>query len=437
MAPDERDRSFDKALARHLRSAAPAEQGSACPDPETLAAYHERSLLPEQLNSLKEHLVGCANCQAVLAHLETTDEIPLQAVEENQLFAQTVSAARAVPNISRRLLLLRGPRWQWLAPAGAIAAGLLVWVGLHENHPSRVPTLPKNENEVAQNRAPAAPIPSIATGALESSSPAKRAAALGRPQSRIRQYAEGKQSGTGVGSAKPSERELQPRKDEQSETATDQLSVANRADLDAKNLPDTLQKKAEAQSQTVIVTTGAAPVQNTPAQNSYNYAPQKVPGPGPLNQAEAPKKAKETATPPPAPAPPPAQPGVVGGIASGYNDSTALEVARGRINPRLIAPPGSRVLWRTGRSGLIELSKDGGSSWSRQTSGVLTDLLTGSASSDQLCWIVGRVGTILLTADGGAHWKVVPSPLAEDLEGVRASDALHATIWNSCDTQSF
>src|SRR5258707_11511933 len=103
MAPDERDRSFDKALARHLGSAAPAgqaaeipgafaSQGGACPDPETLAAYHERSLLPEQLNSLKEHLVTCANCRTVLAHLETTDQIPLQAAQEGQVFAQTASA---------------------------------------------------------------------------------------------------------------------------------------------------------------------------------------------------------------------------------------------------------------------------------------------------------------------------------------------------------
>src|SRR5260370_41286261 len=94
MASDERDRSFDKALARHLRSTAPAgesakisgelaSQGGACPDPETLAAYHERSLLPEQLNSLKEHLVACPNCQTVLAHLEQTDQLPLHAADED------------------------------------------------------------------------------------------------------------------------------------------------------------------------------------------------------------------------------------------------------------------------------------------------------------------------------------------------------------------
>ena len=59
MAPDERDRSFDKALVRHLRAESSLQDsanspsrgfGAAgeCPDPETLAAYHERSLLPEE-----------------------------------------------------------------------------------------------------------------------------------------------------------------------------------------------------------------------------------------------------------------------------------------------------------------------------------------------------------------------------------------------------
>jgi photosystem II stability/assembly factor-like uncharacterized protein len=106
-------------------------------------------------------------------------------------------------------------------------------------------------------------------------------------------------------------------------------------------------------------------------------------------------------------------------------------------NPHLIAPPGSNVLWRAGRSGLIELSKDGGSSWSRQTSGVLADLLTGSAPSDRVCWIVGRVGAIILTTDGGAHWKLISSPLSEDLSGIHATDALHATISNARNTKSF
>jgi photosystem II stability/assembly factor-like uncharacterized protein len=106
-------------------------------------------------------------------------------------------------------------------------------------------------------------------------------------------------------------------------------------------------------------------------------------------------------------------------------------------NPRLISAPDASFIWRAGRAGLLEFSSDGGSSWSRQTSGVLVDLLAGSAPSDQVCWIVGRVGAILLTTDGGAHWKTVTPPISEDLGGIRASDALHASIWNAKNTKTF
>src|SRR5216684_6730624 len=112
MAPDERDRSFDKALARHLRSAAPpageaarlpavpASQGAVCPDLETLAAYHERSLLPEELNSWKEHIVGCAHCQMILAQLQSTDQIPLEAADKEEALAMKESvAAMAAQNL--------------------------------------------------------------------------------------------------------------------------------------------------------------------------------------------------------------------------------------------------------------------------------------------------------------------------------------------------
>src|SRR5690242_13634531 len=102
MAPEERDRIFDQALARHLRadrsspdsmnpSSREPARASECPGSETLAAYHERSLLPEEMNSWKEHIVGCSNCQAILSHLEATDEIPLQAAVENRVSAQEES----------------------------------------------------------------------------------------------------------------------------------------------------------------------------------------------------------------------------------------------------------------------------------------------------------------------------------------------------------
>ncbi len=474
MAPDERDRSFDKALARHLRSMAPAGQaaempgelalqGGACPDPETLAAYHERSLLPEQLNSLKEHLVACANCQAVLAHVETTDEIPLQAAEENQVSAQAASTPvisassqihtrveKALPLKSRRARLLKGARWQWLAPAGAIAAGLLVWIALHENQPLPRPALPENENKVAQNREPAAPLPSVSTGAPRSSAPAKAATVLARPRlpvpqsvdSRGRSVSEaGKQNGMGAAAGRSlddNDKELNARKDDKRETATGLLADTNQRDLDSKNLPLTARQTVEVQSQAPAIQEESTQPQNLQTQiQSNNSVSQNLPGPSRSAKAEPLKKDTRKIMPAPAaaPAPPPPKPAAGGDAAASYSTSESLVVAGMISNPRLISPPGSRLIWRVGRSGLIEFSKDGGSSWSRQTSGVLTDLLTGAAPSDQVCWIVGGAGTILLTTDGGTHWKVIPSPLAEDLSGVRASDALHATIWNAPSTK--
>ncbi len=470
MAPDERDRSFDKALARHMRSAvrageaarlpeASASQSGACPDSETLAAYHERSLLPEQLNSLKEHIVGCANCQTVLAHLETTDEISLQAFEQEEVVAKgaaPVPAARnfeafpasaapsqshraaevATPKRSRRALLLRGARWQWLAPAGALAAGLLVWIALHENQPLPLPS-PK-QVQVASNQAPPPPAPSVSAATREVSPPPR--AALSKPSSAGDEFAAANTRGAAdatksrekqdyraqVSPSQPlAEEESRLRKDAERLASHDLIRGGEQLDRDAKTVTGARQENAEAQLQTQAA--------NVQLQNQSNANVPKVAGPAPLGQMEA-KKMKSA---PAAPAPPPAQAGGVGGVVSSYSDSASLEVARAISNPRLISPPGSSFLWRTGRSGLIEHSKNGGSSWSRQTSGVLADLLTGSAPSDQVCWIVGRIGAILLTTDGGTHWKVIQSPLAEDLGGVRASDAQHATIWNARATKSF
>jgi hypothetical protein len=478
MAPDERDRMFDKALARHLRSAAPvgeapgisgvsASQTGACPDPETLAAYHERSVLPEQLNSLKEHIVGCANCQTVLAHLEMTDEIPLQVAEEEQVVAQTVavpaaavpspsqsSSPAALPIKSRRARLLRGARWQWLAPAGAIAAGLLVWIALHENRPLTPSSLIQSETKMAKNQAPPPPIPSGSLPVPQSSAPEKPSVALTRPESFSNEptIANGRvasdvtkqtQTLSGAAGARSADsladEELRARKNRERDSSVAQLSAANRADLDAKDLRDALRKKENAQAQVGKVQAEVAELQNSQIQNqNNNYVSPKVPGPGPLNQMESSRKVKSATAAAPAPAAPSPQPGeAVGGVASSYANSSSMKVARAVSNPRLISPPGSNLLWRAGRSGLIEFSKDGGSSWSRQTSGVLAELLTGSAPSDQVCWIAGRVGTILLTIDGGAHWRVLASPLTEDLGGIRAMDALHATIWNARGTKSF
>jgi len=461
MAPDERDRSFDKALARHLRadsflqdsaSPSPRDFGRAgkCPGPETLAAYHERSLLPEEMNPWKEHIVGCANCQTILSHLEATDAIPLQTWDETKILVReesvhqvTASSQRhpsSLPKQSRRARILRGARWQWLAPAGALAASLLVWIALHEKQPLAPPNL--KEIQIATKQAPPPP-PRSVSGLAQETSPSPDAGRV-KPQSAADEFASPRARAS-KGAAKSDNKQEYPaqvsppkslvdkekerdlRKDAGRAGSVDLLRAQEQLDRDSKAADNARQESAEVQLQAQA---SNAQLQN---QSGANANAPKTPGPAPLSQMEA-KKMKAV---PAAPAVPSPQAGAAGGIASSYNDSASLQVARAIANPRLISPPGSKVIWRVGRSGLIEFSKDGGSSWSHQTSGVLVDLLTGSAPSDQVCWIVGRSGAILLTTDAGAHWKVVQSPLAEDLGGVRVSDALHATIWNARATKSF
>jgi len=151
MSHDERERKFEQALARHLRRDAGGarNEGDACLDAATLAAFHEGMLSSEETDAAKEHIGDCSRCQEVLRQLGATDEISLQVEAENDLkmrealptgvihadgaaiqrpglrMTAPASASKAPQDISRG----RGFRAvRWAAPAGAIAAGLLVLV---------------------------------------------------------------------------------------------------------------------------------------------------------------------------------------------------------------------------------------------------------------------------------------------------------------------
>lgn len=463
MAPEEHDRHFDKALSRHLRAAAssggpadlsagPAPQSASCLDPETLAAYHERSLLPEEMDSCKEHIVACAYCQAILAQLEVTDSIPLPA-EEGVLVTQAPKAAVAAektprpapavlpqkPRASRPAI---GARWRWLAPAGALAAGLLVWVAWHENQQAHL--LEHKEVEMAKAPEPSTPAPAATRQATKSTSSDQLGDLSSKDQGTVGGAAPGKIAAEArnlkhferldsrtraVPPRLPTNKKVgESREPERDQTALDSLMATN----GARNQPSSEAQTgvAGAASQTVEVQTQAA---NVPVQSQLNTP--NVPGPAPLGQVEAAKKAKPA---PPAIVHRAAVPSAAApsAPATTFSDSASVQLV-GSPNLPLIAAPGTNLLWRAGRAGLIEFSSDKGASWSHQTSGVLVDLTAGSAPSARICWIVGRAGTILLTADSGAHWSVIYSPLDEDLGGVRASDALHATVWNLRGTKTF
>lgn len=471
MAPDDRDRNFEKALARHLRPGLPSAQPNAsvkarnesCPDSETLAAYHERGLSLQELNSWKQHIASCERCQLVLAHLEATEDIPLGVEAEDNVvamspavFAQTSAPVRS-PAVQDASSLLASPRgilqkaavpaaapkatprptqWRWLVPVGALAAGLLVWVALHESQPPRLSTPPATQPAVeeAQNRQAAPPPQPVLTAP----------------------------------SAKADKDERARVADEAAATRADANKVApqKQKQLDQQNAPApsshaelSLRKKENRESaQQVVVTAEAqatdqlkAPAAETSGQRDNEkqvQAQQNAPAPSPPAFVST-----EASAAPAAPAPERGQTkvesksGVVGGavssnaeiadnkISSNLQSLRPMRLAKARSS-RLISAPEDKLLWLVGPGGLIKVSSDKGATWKQQPSGVTTDLLAGSAPADQVCWVVGTSGTILRTTDGGAHWFKQNSPLTSDWFSISATDALHARISSAPDPQS-
>ena len=455
----EEDKKFDAVLGGFLVND-PRVRGEHlhCPESDVLAAYHERSLLPEEMNSWKEHIVGCERCQAILAELEATDSIPLHVSQKEEIVltaaampaavaGQASKAATAnVPEKPRVTPISRGVRWQWLAPAGAVAAGLLVWIAWQENRTPQEKT--PVEVTTAKMQPPATPPPTVTRddrqsasmdevgrlskdqGAVSGAVPAKPA-----PEAKsLKQFEKSVSRGRVARSEPQADKEAGARAD----AALDSLSATDRT----QNQPaqDAKAGVAGGLSQAVEVQTltANAQLQNQQAQqNQLNE--QKTSGPNPSRHLAETKKSKvespplgyRAATAQPAAPPPP-----VPAPAAAFNQDASLRLA-GAISPHLIPSPSRKILWRAGHAGMIEFSSDAGASWSRQTSNVLVDLTAGSAPSEKVCWIVGRAGTILLTGDAGAHWATIHSPLDEDLGGVRATDALHATIWNLANAKVF
>jgi hypothetical protein len=399
------------------------------------------------MNSAKEHILSCAYCQAILAHLETTDSIALPASEKQEVLVMTPAPA-TLPRKPRASRISYGVRWRWLAPAGAVAAGLLVWVAWHENRPPKLPAA--DEIKMAKAQESSTPLPAdtrqappspssdeldavarnrgvggSGTGGIASSKTLEEAGKL-KQQDKFDSLAR-------AVPAKPfADKEAELRKDAVRDSSVAAVRAENQTDLDAKNAvgvaAGATQEKAEMQNQAANI------------QTQNQMITPKVPGPGPLSQVEPSKKAKAAppareyraaaAAPESVPAPPPAP--------AAFNGETAsMDLTTAMPNSHLVAVPGTKLIWRAGRAGVIEFSSDSGASWSRQVSGVLVDLTTGSAPSDKICWIVGRVGAIVRTTDGGEHWSVIHPPVVEDLALVHAVDPLHATVWTAHNLQAF
>lgn len=483
MGHEDREKKFEQALARHLRrddAGARHEADAnadvrdeieatvACPDAATLAAFHEGMLSSTEMDAAKEHVASCLQCQHVLLQLKATDEIPLEVEAENVLAMRELvlptgvsdvhHAARHTPGMSmtapasamktpKDISRRRGFKTlRWAAPAGAIAAGLLIWFVARDHKQ----TLSHFENvQVAQdqpsNERLAAPRPLPASPAPEAVTKSKQLNELRKDGSRVKQPAE--ESGA-----------LRAPKSSPAAIANEVGAVASQASpranapqrpansRDYSSLEATENKPPEISArQADVSVTAVAPVESAPA------ASVKTRGAAGEPRAQS---AASMATPPAAPN------GASSNAAKQKSDanhtdsvttmvdeqaaltteqiastdklqSRSLVLIGKAVDAKKILAPGGTMLWRVGAAGRIEQSVDSGVTWVPQNSGVKVELLAGSAPSEAVCWIVGRSGTILRTTDGGGHWNKVFSPMGGDVAGVRAVDAMTAEIFDA------
>jgi hypothetical protein len=457
MPTDDREQQFERALARRLGDASPDSQ---CPDAETLAAYHERTLPLDQMALWKEHIAGCARCQETLALVERSEDVQTEFVHAEEWKDEGVLAGKfealasaapmaaaasrmaspaAMPAVEPERLpaVRRRPPWRWIVPLGTLAACVIVWIGVREIRTQRqnqvlvaqsvrrqenLPPLspptaaPRNEtkDQLKNERAPA-PAPDNSVRDREQAAPATA----------VPKTAPGVGQGAGVvGGA---------------------LSSS-----DDSTIPSAEKKRAATAGRAAFGLRTPAPTDTatSKAADEKTAAPPAPPAAAASNpSATAPaaaQKEKELAPPPASAESVTVQSQAVEVSRSapssqlemrGYTELNLLAVAA--ADHSYIVAPDKKSAWHVGEAGKIERSTDHGKTWKTQQSGVTVDLTAGSATSDKICWVVGKSGTILLSTDGGKHWKQILSPIDGDLGGIHATDALHASVWDVANRTSY
>ena len=460
MGTEEREKLFERAVARQLRG---ESAGAACLDAEMIAALHEGRLSEREMKVAREHMANCTRCASVLAELRATDEVVLNGEEnsfrEKKLTVSGVSELRVETfgvKTPRDISSWRGrKRWTWAAPAGAIAAGLIVWVTMHEVRqetaaPARsgarvememreaAPSAEEQERSKAAERNDAG----VESSARQSRGGAAgdtrsnkyrdenlRAAAPAAPPAENTKTADGVttrarvQSGEPVPEKKPAD-----------------LPVLGRNAMEKEELKADAQRKAPSATAPQPAAAGPSSSAKPDTHKDEGDVARSL---GTNADAIADKKAKANTSADAS--------ANVSGVAkqqmqvaedSGGNRYDALKnkgalVAKVARADNLIVAPGDLVNWKVGRAGAIERSVDGGITWVRQNSGVRVDLLRGAATSEAVCWVVGRGGVILRSVDGGGHWMKAGAPIQEDGVTIRADDGMRATVSDTGRGKSF
>lgn len=436
MAPEDRDRQFDKALGRHVRSL--------CPDAETLAAYHERNLPLDELAQYKNHIASCADCQQILATLEATEnagdrEFQKQGQFQHHAILAPASAPAPVARAMQEMpagsestgkenvkqMKPRSAVWKWAAPAGAIAAGLLLWIGMRDAKLNKNASAPQSV-EIAENR----PSEIQKTMDQEAQQQAKKLSELTSQNQELQSPRDKVASPSRMGSPNLSDTRQEPNAPPPAPSqvvvgAVSPALAAKRDKSEDELKPRTDSAMAEnelraqaARKETQQTQSAQLPEANANESSVSSYSGGAVGGAAkraPAAAANA-KQKEEKAQ-------------FDKRFASNLRASGQGFLLKDAYANTVSAPDGD-VLWTAGSNGAVVQSIDGGKNWAAQNSGVSAALINGSAPSTKVCWLVGKDGTILRTVDGGKNWVRVKSPISGNLGGVVASDENHAAVWN-------
>src|SRR5216683_1089915 len=486
MPAEDRDRLFERALAQHLRDDA-GGGNSACLDAEMLAAYYEGVLSEEETSAAKNHLVSCPRCREIVAQLAATQSVSELRNQEDELVAgallrpknDEVYEEASAPRVSTRAPketesrvahFPRQKKWllRWAAPAAAIAAGVLLYVGARDFRSQTKPTepaaqiaenrednarardsyaapgvpqnapqtppqaMPKQKDDdlagtVSRRQTAGSPAPSVLLDELESlrgkaetpkdsKAEKKSAPAMKLATPMIGGNANTAQSGGRISAVEQSKNLAKMK----SSDAADKSGVAG----SPRNERDAEQRQS-LQAQASGAATGA------PAAAPSSPAPSPAPPASASQQitvtAAAPQAATETVEVTSAPK---------------KREADLPVMSRNEMSILGLAPSGMTAqngnsIWRFGEHGAIAHSSDGGKTWKPQVAAVAATLISGSAPAKNICWIAGAAGTLLRTTDGGKHWQLIITPIAGDLGGVLASDGKHANIWDAAHRETY
>jgi hypothetical protein len=451
-----------------------------------LAAYHEGVLSEEETSAAKNHLVSCPRCREIVAQLAATQSVSELRNREDELVAAAVlrpkndevyeeasaprvSTPAAKETESRVAHFPTKKKWllRWAAPAAAIAAGVLLYVGardfrsqtkrtepatqIAENRednarardsyaapgvPQNVPqtpsqAMPKQKDDdlagrVSRRQTAGNPAPSVLLDELESlrgkAEPPKdsKAEKKSAPPMKLATPMIG-------GNANPAQSGGRISAIEQSKNLakTKSLDAADKSGAAGSPQNEAQAQQSQIQLQASGATTGA------PAASASSPTPPPAPPPSASQQvtvtAAAPQAATETVE-----------------VTSAPKEKEADLPARFRNEMSILglAPSGMTAqngnsIWRFGEHGAIAHSSDGGKTWKPQVAAVAVTLTSGSAPAKNICWIAGAAGTLLRTTDGGKHWQLIITPIAGDLGGVLAGDGKRASIWDVAHRETF